>query len=633
MKLNSTHLLRLAIGLLLLSPLAGKAQSTTFNFTGGPQMFVVPQGCNTAVQVDAFGAEGGGNSVAAGGMGGHTQATIPVTPGETLYVYVGGTGDVNGPAGYNGGGTGIGGSPGNPGSGGGGASDVRKSGNTLADRWVVAGGGGGGTENGGVAVGGAGGGLIGGSANPGGNPWGCTPLVVATGGTQSAGGLGGTSVSCAWDGFNGAFGQGGNSHNNYRSSGGGGGWYGGGGAHNGTSGAGGSSYAHPSATSVTHIQGARTGNGMVVLTLIQSVPVNLGPDTLACNGYVLNAGHPGNTYLWSNNATSQTISVTNSGTYSVIVTDSSGCTGTDSVTINVVPAPIVNLGADTSICVTATLDAGNAGSTYLWSTNATTQSIVVAAGTYAVTVTNGAGCTGSDSITLTQAPSPIVNLGGALTGCDSLILDAGNPGQAYLWNTGATTQTLLVTASGIYEVTVTQVGGCQFEAEDSVVVTLGSTSNVSFQGLDSTYCTVDGPVTLSGIPAGGTFSGTGISGNIFNPTQAGIGLHTITYTFSDSLGCTGTAVSTTLVDVCFGISDNFLAEWVLYPNPNNGKFSIQGLPSEATIEVFNVLGVHVLTVKAEEAKVDLDLTQNGSGVYLIEVFSNGSRSTQRVVVQ
>ncbi|MBK7337305.1 MAG: HYR domain-containing protein [Saprospirales bacterium] len=81
-----------------------------------------------------------------------------------------------------------------------------------------------------------------------------------------AGGFGGTSPCHGWPGSNGAFGIGGDSHQNYTSGGGGGGWYGGGGAANGHAGAGGSSYAAPLAANVIHIQGFNPGDGQIIIT-------------------------------------------------------------------------------------------------------------------------------------------------------------------------------------------------------------------------------------------------------------------------------------------------------------------------------------------------------------------------------
>src|ERR1051325_7178803 len=124
--------------------------STTFNYTGSVQTFVVPA-CVTTIDVDAYGAAGGKSFTnAMGGLGGRVQCTLPVTPGETLQIFVGGAGG-NGDnqtgqnaGGFNGGGHGWDDTDPWGGGGGGGASDIRKTPYTLADRWVVAGGGGGG---------------------------------------------------------------------------------------------------------------------------------------------------------------------------------------------------------------------------------------------------------------------------------------------------------------------------------------------------------------------------------------------------------------------------------------------------------------------------------------------------------
>lgn len=118
---------------------AQSAGSVTFDYSGAVQTFTVPAGL-TNVSVAAYGAAGGG-SITAGGTGGLVTATIAVTPGEVLSIYVGGKGSdalgygiepVSG--GFNGGGGSAG-----CGAGGGGASDVRRGSTKL----VIAGGGGG----------------------------------------------------------------------------------------------------------------------------------------------------------------------------------------------------------------------------------------------------------------------------------------------------------------------------------------------------------------------------------------------------------------------------------------------------------------------------------------------------------
>lgn len=130
----------------------------------------------------------------------------------------------------------------------------------------------------------------------------------------------------------------------------------------------------------------------------------------------------------------------------------------------------VSLGNDTTLCSNgATLYAGNTGSSYFWNTGATTQSIpVTASGTYIVSVSNTWGIV-TDTISVEIVPSPVVNLGNDIaTGLPSYTLDAGNAGAAYLWSTGATTQTITVHADGVYSVTVTNSFGCS--AKDTITV-------------------------------------------------------------------------------------------------------------------------------------------------------------------
>ncbi len=283
----------------------------TFRFTGTKQTFKVPSGVNS-ITVDARGAAGapfpyGGRYVHKGhGRGGRARAIIPVSPGETLYVFVGGEG--SGGIGGTSGGTGFNGGAGGGlypycgrsgykcyGSGGGGASDVREN-VQLKNRIIVAAGGGG-AGTGGVFGGGGGGkiGASGGSGSPSGYYAGGGG---GGGGTQYQGGSGGAgqyggSYGNGGPGSPGTLGQGGSGgqagDSRYCSSscnagaggGGGGGYYGGGGGGGacspsfsspecgvGGGGGGGSSYVEPSATNVKIQRNftEATGNGLVILS-------------------------------------------------------------------------------------------------------------------------------------------------------------------------------------------------------------------------------------------------------------------------------------------------------------------------------------------------------------------------------
>lgn len=241
-------------------------KTMVFNFTGANQTWLVP-GDVTQIFVDVFGAQGG-TSVApgTGGLGGKVRAIIPVTPGETLILMVGGQ-PTSRLAVYGNGGNGGSNSANasNQSMAGGGMSGVFRTNTTIANALLIAGGGGGGAKS---RTGGAGGGLTGGvSTND--------SARGGKGGTQTAGGAAGTQLDgntiAPTAGTLGAGGVGGTISSGTWNSGGGGGagYYGGGGGAGGgnyfSGGGGGSSWALPSLTKIATMSGFNTGHGKIII--------------------------------------------------------------------------------------------------------------------------------------------------------------------------------------------------------------------------------------------------------------------------------------------------------------------------------------------------------------------------------
>ncbi|MGX5816542.1 HYR-like domain-containing protein, partial [Chitinophaga lutea] len=188
--------------------------------------------------------------------------------------------------------------------------------------------------------------------------------------------------------------------------------------------------------------------------------VNLGPDSSVCggNGMVLDAGaaNAGYNIRWSTGETSQRIRVTKAGRY--IVTVSNGlCAASDTINVSVIPMPLVNL-PDTTICrgQSITLNAAVTGATYLWSTGATTPSII--AGTqeqFWVRVTKN-GCITIDTVNVTVVPPPDVTLSRDTTLCpgQSVMLTVTTDAGRIQWATGETSNSIVVSRAGTYAVSV-----------------------------------------------------------------------------------------------------------------------------------------------------------------------------------
>jgi len=222
--------------------------------------------------------------------------------------------------------------------------------------------------------------------------------------------------------------------------------------------------------------------------------ITAGGSTIFCAGdSVVLTAIAGSTYLWSTGATTQAITVLTSGVYTVNVITADGCSGDSDpvqVTVNPLPTPTVSAIGSTTFCDggSVTLTTGSYAS-YLWSTGETTQTIVVSAsGVYSVSVTNGNSCEGTSAnltVTVNELPQPTVSIQGDLAFCDgSDVTLSSSTASGYLWSNGETTQSISVTGSGSFWVTVTDANGCVANS-DTVMTTVFPTPNPTI--------TADGP--------------------------------------------------------------------------------------------------------------------------------------------
>lgn len=129
--------------------------------------------------------------------------------------------------------------------------------------------------------------------------------------------------------------------------------------------------------------------------------------------------------------------------------------------------------------------------------------------------------------------------------CGPKLLDAGSGYSSYLWNTAATSQTLTANTTGYYMVTVSDGSVCS--SRDTVLITINPMPNAVITGLPTAACTNGGGIQMSGSPSGGGFIGNGVSGSTFYPANVSTGPHNVTYTYTNSYGCTDTDVKSVTV--------------------------------------------------------------------------------------
>ncbi len=297
--------------------------------------------------------------------------------------------------------------------------------------------------------------------------------------------------------------------------------------------------------------------------------INFGNDTILCQGatLTLNASNPNATYLWSDNSTNPTFPVTQPGTYWVQVTNICG-SDTDSITVNYLQPPVVNLGNDTTLCQgnVLTLDATSSNVTYLWNDNSTDSTyIVTQPGIYWVEVTGYCGSV-TDSIDVNYISLPTAILGNDTTICQgaTLTLNATNPNATYLWNDNSTNPTFIVTQQGTYWVQVTNICG---SASDSISVSYLQPPIVNL-GNDTSLCQ-GGTITLNASGQNATYLWSDNStGSAYTVTQQGTYWVVVT-------------------NICGSVTDSIYVNYIPLPVVDIGNDTLICLGSTLTLTALN----------------------------------------------
>lgn len=223
-----------------------------------------------------------------------------------------------------------------------------------------------------------------------------------------------------------------------------------------------------------------------------------------------------------------------------------------------------------------------------------------------------------------------------ICGPGQVTLTANSTNVSYVWNTTATTAAINVTASGTYTVTVTNAAGCT--ASQSATINFNPIPTVSLSLVQDTVCVNAPAFALSGgTPVGGTYTGTGVSNNIFSPLIASAGTHTIYYTYTDANNCSNNDSALIFVDLCLGIPMNEAGSYlIISPNPvANALFLRNAAGDIRSLEIWNVLGERVFTAAINTANSELtvDVSKLRSGIYFLKMKTETGEKAVKFVKQ
>ncbi|MBA3901882.1 MAG: T9SS type A sorting domain-containing protein, partial [Bacteroidetes bacterium] len=353
-------------------------------------------------------------------------------------------------------------------------------------------------------------------------------------------------------------------------------------------------------------------------------------------------------FNWDNGVIdNQPFASTATTTYTVTASDVN-CSNTDQVQVTINPLPIPGFSYGHAVCfedsVTVTIDGLF---DYVFDHNVIAGipfQPLATQGYTLITTDLATSCSVTELFTIVVHALPVVTANStATTLCSgSPVMVSGSGAITYVWNNNIIDSTTFnPTATVTYTVTGTDLNGC--EASDSILITVNELPVVKMDTIKSTCFYIDEYELTGGSPSGGIYAGQGVVGvapNMFNPGIAGVGTHTITYTYSNGT-CSNSAQADILVERCTGVEDEVFTtfEVKVYPNPAYNYFNLEITApgnEEADIMIFNSNGKVVsnekLPLESGINKVAFNSSNYARGIYIMRIVTKEGVFNQRVVL-
>lgn len=377
-------------------------------------------------------------------------------------------------------------------------------------------------------------------------------------------------------------------------------------------------------------------SGTVAVTKTVSVnaapPVSVNSPTICAGQTATLTASGASAYAWNTGANTSSVAVMPSSTtqYTVTGTDAAGCTAKKTATVTI-SASALNVNAAT-ICSGGTVSLVVSGaSSYTWTSPASNSATITVSPTittnYSVSGTNALGCVHSatTSVTITSSPTVSVNSATICSGNSATLTASG--ASSYTW-TSPVSNNAIITVSPTSNTTYTvaaSVAGCSGTYTASGTVVVNPTPVVSLAAITNTLCLGGTAVALNGTPSGGTYSGTGVASGSFTPASAGS--FTVTYTYTNTSGCSASDSKVVTVDACAGIEELHTLDVKLYPNPVQNVLHINtGNTELKAVEVYDMVGKKVMSLTSSETVIDIDSQELAKGIYILRIQSGNDKA-------
>jgi len=339
---------------------------------------------------------------------------------------------------------------------------------------------------------------------------------------------------------------------------------------------------------------------------------------------------------WSNGTTADSILATTSGSYTVLVRDTNGCTATSApvnVTVNALPtAPVITGSRSLNLCFgdTVSLTANGPG---VWSTGDTTLSIsTFTAGTFVYTVTDSNGCrNNANAVVVVNAlpATPVITAAGSTTICagDTVRLTSSASGT---WSNGFVGTVLPVTASGSFFVVVTDSNGCRSGSLNT---------NVTVNPVPAKPVITANRDTLTSSAVSGNQWFNVSTGAVAGATNQNLVIPVTGRYFAvvTQNGCSSVP-SDTLFVIKLGAGTLAQTEVRVYPNPTSGQVYVNlpaGATQEVMVRVMDASGRVVRTAQMSNNQnaVEFDLMGMSSGLYFVHLSQGNETKTVKLMVK